>query len=323
MPENATFDASTQVFDWTPSEDQKGTHSVKFNVTDEEGANDSMTVSITVTDSSSDTSSTSGGSSGGGGGGGSQTTGEAYENIEFKDYTLKPVVKDRETMFEFSREDNSIISVSFTTSINGGQTKTIIEVLKDTSTLVKSAPSGKVYRNLNIWVGDGKLIPRLISDAQIVFKVEKSWIESRGVDADSIKLLRYSGSSWTQLPTSQTGENDEYFFYVAETPGFSPFAISSITEEITSVEASEEKTESVSGGSDVKKSVDEKAEPESNVATQEEKSSTFIWVTLVLAGVVFIGLLGYRNKEYCEECYERVRSRVSNHDGKRYRRIKR
>lgn len=226
-------------------------------------------------------------------------------------------------MFEFSREDNSIISVSFTTSINGGQTKTIIEVLKDTSTLVKSAPSGKVYRNLNIWVGDGKLIPRLISDAQIVFKVEKSWIESRGVDADSIKLLRYSGSSWTQLQTSQTGENDEYFFYVAETPGFSPFAISSITEEITSVEASEEKTESVSGGSDVKKSVDEKAQSESNVATQEEKPSMFIWVTLVLAGVVFIGLLGYRNKEYCEAHYERVRSRVSNHDGKRYRRIKR
>jgi len=321
---NATLNESSGHFNWTPVVGENGTYNVDFSVTDG-SLTDNETIVITVTkiNSESTDNEDNTGSSGGSGGGGSQTTGEAYENIEFKDYTLKPVVKDRETMFEFSREDNSIISVSFTTSINGGQTKTIIEVLKDTSTLVKSAPSGKVYRNLNIWVGDGKLIPRLISDAQIVFKVEKSWIESKGVDADSIKLLRYSGSSWTQLQTSQTGENDEYFFYVAETPGFSPFAISSITEEIASVEASEENTESVSDENDVKRAIDDETELESNIAEQEDKPVLVALMVFVLAGVAFIGLFGYNNREYCEECYERVRSKVSNHDGKRYRRIKR
>ncbi|MDW7733257.1 MAG: PGF-pre-PGF domain-containing protein [Methanolobus sp.] len=319
LPENATFNASTRLFDWTPVNGQEGTYSVEFQVTDGKGAFDNLTVPITVKASSIDSSSSSGSSGGGGGG----ATGEAYENIEFKDYTIKPVLKDVGTVFSFGREDNNIISVSFTTGINGGQTKAVVEMLKGTSTLVSKAPSGTVYKNMNIWVGDGKFLPELISDAMVVFKVEKSWIESSGVDPDSIKLLRYSGSEWKQLPTSRTGEGDAYLYYVAETPGFSPFAISSVTEEIANVEVSADDQEFASNGEDIKNSVDDNLAPESNIATQNENSTGTALVIFIMLGVVFIGLFGYNKREYCEGCYENVRLRFGNPDGKRYRRFKR
>ncbi|WP_406658165.1 PGF-pre-PGF domain-containing protein [Methanolobus sp. ZRKC2] len=321
LPTNATFDNSTLLFSWTPSDSQKGTFPVKFQVTDGDDS-DYMTVSITVKDSSTSTSSSSS-SSGGGGGGGGGATGEAYENIDFKDYVIKSVVKDMETVFSFVKEDNSIISVSFTTGINGGQTKAVVEMLKNTSTLASEDPSGTVYKNMNIWMGDGKFLPELISDAKIVFKVEKSWIDDNDIDPDSVKLLRHSGSQWTQLPTSRTSENDEYFYYVAETPGFSPFAISSVEEETVGVQASDEKAESISEDNDVKNSVDEMVTQESNIANQDEKSTGFIPFVLILLGAVFIGLLGYNKRNYCEQYYERIRMNLGNPDGKRYRRVKR
>ncbi|WP_167848842.1 PGF-pre-PGF domain-containing protein [Methanolobus halotolerans] len=318
LPEGSTFDNSARLFNWTPSTDQEGPYYVNFSVSDGK-CYVYMEVPITVEEASTDDEKTA---SSGGGGGGSQTTGEAYENIEFKDYALKPVVKDIETVFSFGIEDNSIISVSFTTALNGGQTKTVVEILKGTSTLVSGAAPGNVYKNMNIWVGDGKFLPELMSDAKVVFKVEKSWIDANDVDPDSIKLLRYSGNAWEQLPTSLTGGNDVYYYYVTRTPGFSPFAIASVEEGITNVEASEGETESVQGDDDVKNSVDDMVTPENNIATQNERSTGTTVLILVLLGVVFIGLLGYNKREYCEQCYGNLRAQFGNPDGKRYRRSK-
>ncbi|WP_406658164.1 PGF-pre-PGF domain-containing protein [Methanolobus sp. ZRKC2] len=327
LPAGATFNNSSGFFSWSPTIDQKGLHTVSFQVTDQE-LNDYETISINVKEQSENSNETtpttsSSISGGGGGGGGSQNTGEAYENIDFKDYTIKPVLKDVETVFSFVKKNNSITSVSFTTGINGGQTRTVIEMLKKTSTLVSKAPSGNVYKNLNIWVGDGKILPEIISDAKIAFKVEKSWISSNDIDPDSIKLLRYSGDQWTQLPTSRISESDEYSYYVAETPGFSPFSISSVEEEAINSGTSGETIALSPDDNNAKKSVDDKAIKESNIANQDEKSTGSAIFILVLLGVVFIGLFGYTKREYCEQYYEKARMQFGNPDGKRYRRLKR
>ena len=61
--------------------------------------------------------------------------------------------------------------------------------------------------------------------AKIEFQVSKSWVTDNNVNETTIKLNRYDGN-WTVLPTSQLSEDDVSFYFEAETPGFSLFAIS-------------------------------------------------------------------------------------------------
>ncbi|MEA1985617.1 MAG: PGF-pre-PGF domain-containing protein, partial [Euryarchaeota archaeon] len=106
-----------------------------------------------------------------------------------------------------------------------------VEVLKDTSEFVDTPPTGTVYRNLNIWLGN--VVKKSdITDATISFGVSKSWLEENGFDPASIRLLRYT-TEWTELPTTMTGEDDDMVYYTAETPGFSIFSI--VTSEIAEI----------------------------------------------------------------------------------------
>lgn len=310
---NATLDTSSGLFSWKPVESQVGDYSVSFYVTDG-NAEDYETVSITVTEpSSSSSGTTSSSGSSGGGGGGSQNTGEEFENIEFKDYALKYVMKDEETVFEFDEPANDIVSISFVCKRNGGQTKALIEVLKGTSSLVNSAPSGKVYRNLNIWVGDSKFPSDVIDDGVIRFKVEKSWVNSNDLEPDSIVLSRYSDGKWALLETSFESEEGDYLHYTAKSPGFSPFAIlvPEVTETILSKNSSAENTTVMSMGDEIV--------PVGKEVTPDKKSSKGILLFLA-AGIMIavVAIAGYRYRGHYEELY----LQISNPDGKRYRRLK-
>ncbi len=311
-PSNAALDSSSGLFSWTPDEDQMSTYSVSFYVTDGT-SEDYETVSITVTDPSSSSSGTTTSSgSGGGGGGGSQNTGEKYENIEFKDYALKSVLKDKETIFEFDEPANNIVSISFVCKLNGGQTKAVVEILKGTSALVSSAPSGNVYKNLNIWVGDSKFPSEVISDVVIRFKVEKSWVYFNGIEQDSIVLSRYSNEKWTLLDTSFESEDGDYLYYTAKTPGFSPFAIlvPTITETILSENSSAANQSVMSMGDEIV--------PVGAELPQDKKSNKGILLFLILGMIAAVGVVGYRYRGHYEQLY----LQISNPDGKRYRRLK-
>jgi PGF-pre-PGF domain-containing protein len=313
LPSGAVFDESEGIFEWTPSSEDVGDYSVSFYVSDS-SHEDYETVSITVTEpSSSSSGTTSSSGSSGGGGGGSQNTGEEFENIEFKDYALKYVMKDEETVFEFDEPANDIVSISFVCKRNGGQTKALIEVLKGTSSLVNSAPSGKVYRNLNIWVGDSKFPSDVIDDGVIRFKVEKSWVNSNDLEPDSIVLSRYSDGKWALLETSFESEEGDYLHYTAESPGFSPFAIlvPEVTETILSKNSSAENTTVMSMGDEIV--------PVGKEVTPDKKSSKGILLFLV-AGIMIavVAIAGYRYRGHYEELY----LQISNPDGKRYRRLK-
>ena len=116
--------------------------------------------------------------------------------------------------------------MSFDSKKTAGKTTTIVEMLKGKSTLVSELPSDEVYKSLNIWVGNsGFATSKNIENAVVCFKVEKSWIKDKNIDQSSITLNRYSDKKWNQLPTSLSGEDDKYLYFTAQTPGFSPFAI--------------------------------------------------------------------------------------------------
>lgn len=173
-----------------------------------------------------DTPTSSGGGSGGGG-----TSGEDYENIEIKDVVREQTIINEETSYNFNEESNAIETITFTALKNAGEISATIEVLKGRSALVKSDPPGKVYQNMNIWVGkSGFATSNNIADVRVGFKVEKSWIEDNGIVVSTIRLCRHNDDVWNPLPTKKSGEDGKYIYFEAKTLGFSPFSITGSTE---------------------------------------------------------------------------------------------
>ncbi|HJH31713.1 MAG TPA: PGF-pre-PGF domain-containing protein [Methanosarcinaceae archaeon] len=111
-----------------------GTNKIYANVTDMAGNINSTFISVTRTTPTP--------SSGGGGGGGGGSTGEEYENIEFKDVSRVYISADTDISFTLSKAGNDIQYVNYKALTSAGYISTTIEVLKNTSALVKQAPPG-------------------------------------------------------------------------------------------------------------------------------------------------------------------------------------
>jgi PGF-pre-PGF domain-containing protein len=177
---------------------------------------------------SSSSSHSSGGSGGSGGGAGGSP--EPAKNVEVKELSQAFVSSGNSVKFDFPRNATSVVYVNFDSKKTAGKTTTIAEMLKEKSILVSGLPSDEVYKSLNIWVGNsGFATPKNIEKAVICFKVEKSWIQDRKIEQSSITLNRYSDKKWNQLPTILLSEDDKYLYFTAQTPGFSPFAITGKT----------------------------------------------------------------------------------------------
>jgi len=66
-------------------------------------------------------------------------------------------------------------------------------------------------------------------EASITFWVLKEWLAANNATPENIVMLRYHAGRWDELPTKNVGENVTHFKFVAETPGFSTFAIAAKT----------------------------------------------------------------------------------------------
>lgn len=195
----------------------------EFNKMNNEKAGIFTVISSTTSPSSPSSSSGSSFSSGSGGTGGSP---EPANNIEIKELAQQFVSNGNHAKFVFTKNVTSIAYIEFDPKKTIGKTTTIVETLKEKSTLVTELPSGKVYENTNIWVGnEGTASSENIENAVVGFKVEKTWINSNGVDSSSVRLWRFEDEKWRELPTTQTGEDGDYAYYEADTPGFSAFSI--------------------------------------------------------------------------------------------------
>ena len=216
-----------------------GIHNIVFSASDNDGAERSTSLQININaPPGSDTP--SGGASGGGG-----TTGETYENIAVKDVKSEQVNKGTKSLYEF---DSIIEAVEFTGKTNAGAISVTIEELHHTSVYVNKFVDGKVYKNINIWVGNaGYATEDNIEDVTVRFSVERLWTKMNNVDKSTVKLNRYHDDKWNPLDTELVDEDDLYLYYISITPGFSPFAITG-TEKviITQVQSLNEVTSDVS-----------------------------------------------------------------------------
>lgn len=167
----------------------------------------------------------SGGGAPGGGGSGGGSSGENYTNIESTEKYDLFIYKDVTTSYDFRKNQNPILFVNITGNTNSVEITTLVEVLKNTSTLVEYSPTGIVYKNVNIWVGNyGYATQKNIKHAEIKFRVPIEWLEANNIDPESIELMHYNGS-WESLPIKKIDVNNGNIIYEASANSFSPFAI--------------------------------------------------------------------------------------------------
>jgi PGF-pre-PGF domain-containing protein len=172
---------------------------------------------------SSGSSGRSSSSSGGGGAGGSP---EPAKNVAVKELSQSFIGSGNPVKFEFPKNATSVVYLSFDSKKTAGKTTTIVEMLKNKSTLTPDAPEGEVYKYLNIWVGNGGYgTEKNIENAVVCFRVDKSWIQDKNINQSSITLNRYSEKKWNKLQTSLLKQDDSYLYFTARTSGFSSFAI--------------------------------------------------------------------------------------------------
>jgi PGF-pre-PGF domain-containing protein len=164
------------------------------------------------------------------GGSGNIGSPELRDNIESKELSQAYVISGQHVKFDFPKNATPIVYIAFDAKRTPGKTTTIVEMLNKKSILVSDLPSDEIYKSVNIWAGNnGFITPSNIENAVICFKVEKSWIKDNSISQSSVILSRYSNQKWNQLPTSSLDEDDKYLYFIAHTPGFSPFAITGIT----------------------------------------------------------------------------------------------
>lgn len=212
---------------------ETGSYSVTLNVSN---ATRQSTLTlpdyIVVTDDSGDSS------SGGGSSSSSSSTGtgslgssspEPTSNIAVKLQEQRYIAAGNHIKFEFAKNATCIDCVEFDAKKTLGKITTTIEQLKDRSVLTPTDPEGKVYKYVNIWVGNnGIAIPGNIENATVSFILSKDEIKMNESENNSTVILqRYDQGEWEPLNTIKTGEDAQYVYYKADTSGFSSFAITS------------------------------------------------------------------------------------------------
>ena len=204
-------------------------------------------------------SSGKGGSSGGTGGAGSSP--ELQSNVEAKELAQAFVGYGDHVKFEFPEGATCVAYIEFDAKKTLGKITTIVEMLKTKSVLVSDLPEGKVYKNMNVWMGTGGVAnSENLENAVVCFKVKKSWLDKSNVEQASVALWHYD-NVWNKLETKPVKEDDLYVYFEGKTPCFGNFVIVADKESETSglkeiVPVQPESVNSKNLSSDTKKSTE-------------------------------------------------------------------
>ncbi|MDD5086277.1 MAG: GLUG motif-containing protein, partial [Candidatus Nanoarchaeia archaeon] len=161
-------------------------------------------------------------SSGGGSSGGSSSTGVSTPSLDYEERTLGTIAAGSTKSLIFYESEIYGIT-GFEVKAKERVTNARIKVEIGSLPSGASKPKGGVYKYIDITASN--IDDDEIESAIIKFEVKKSWIESKKYDFNSVKLHRYNNKVWQELDTKRIGIGSDYYFYSAESPGFSTFAI--------------------------------------------------------------------------------------------------
>ena len=232
-----------------------------------------------------------------GGSGELTTSPEPAKNIETKESVQAYVTNGKNVRFEFINNATCVVYVSFDAKKTAGKITTIAEMLKGKSELVSQLPTGEVYKSFNIWVGsNGFAIDRNIDNAVVYFRVEKNWIKDKKIGKESIILNRYATATkkWEELPTTPSGEDEEFLYFVAKTPEFGSFVITAeksqnLNSNIKDIGPSVKETASGEDSSNTKENIEKEQK-------QAQKIPGFDMVLSIAA--IFAALIYKGNRKY-------------------------
>ncbi len=209
--------------------------------------------------------------------------------------------------FNFTNNATCVESITFRSTKTVGKTTTIVEELKNKSSLVSKLPEGIVYKSVNIWVGNGGYgNSKSIESSSVNFKVNTSWVEENDINKSSIILNRYDDEKkeWVELPVNLKGEDDQFLHFTADVPGYSSFAITGVKDENNTITAEPTQTainntEGSNEGSNASINAGSSASSdastvENKVAEESTKSPGFS----VISGIVCLFCISlYRSKK--------------------------
>ncbi|MPM63468.1 hypothetical protein SDC9_110348 [bioreactor metagenome] len=140
------------------------------------------------------------------------------------DNAQKRVTAGTQATFSFNNPVSGIMGLSFTSQQYSGNVIVRIEVLGDGTS--GERPEGQLYQMMNVLVGNERFESGSnINGANINFRVAKSWVKENNIDISTIKINRLQNEKWNPLATKMAYEDEEYYYFTAETPGFSRYAI--------------------------------------------------------------------------------------------------
>ncbi|MDD4249419.1 MAG: NosD domain-containing protein [Methanosarcina sp.] len=136
------------------------------------------------------------------------------------------VTAGKESHLQFNGAEADVLGVVFTAEKYSGIVVARVEVLDKSVSGSSGNAKGIVYQQMNLLVGNERFeSSENIKKAYIDFRVPKTWVEENNIDVSTTTLNRFKDDKWNPLSTEQTGEDKEYFYFRAETPGFSLYSI--------------------------------------------------------------------------------------------------
>jgi len=162
----------------------------------------------------------SGGSSGSTGGG--VVSSEPFDNVESSEIEEMSLLANQSVTYRFSTVPG-IYEIAVVGKENENAVSLRVEALKGTSKRVTAAPDGIVSKNMNIFSSSSG-----IKDALIRFKVENSWMERNSLSSRDMKMLKWDGSRWVQLETTEKNKDSTYTYFETKTASFASFAITGL-----------------------------------------------------------------------------------------------
>ena len=254
VPALAPGQVMTGTFAWTPKNEGRAEIKLELDksnaVSETDENNNQLTQTVTIAkkaatggqsgNSNSGSGSSSGSNSGSSSSGsksksssksgmGSGVSQEPASNVAVKELSTRSVISGYRIKYDFPEGVTCITFIEYDAKRTFKKTTTSVEVLKNKSTLVKTLPSGRVYKHVNIWVGEGGAgKSEALENGVVGFKVEKAWIKNNRGNEENITLQWYD-KEWKALEAQKTGEDKDYVYFKAKTPAYSSFAITEST----------------------------------------------------------------------------------------------
>lgn len=153
-------------------------------------------------------------------------SGVSSANVLAASFSRQQIIAGQQAEFTFSEPGCSVMGIRFVSGTSAGTVTGKVEILSGLPKTVLGGPEGMVFQYMNIVIGSQFLGESgNFEGAVINFKVPRSWVDENNINESSLVLNRYHDKAWTQLATEKTGEDDEFLYFRAETPGFSFYSI--------------------------------------------------------------------------------------------------